>query len=80
MGCVQLEELDNVKRTVVFKDRELAQLTERLLLQQDERDKLESEVKRLRSAESWKAVSPSSSTTDLSGSTSSVCYNNNYLC
>lgn len=63
-----------MKKTQTAKDKELAQLTERLLLKQDECDKLESEVKRLKIAESWKAISPSSSTSDLA----SVRYHDYY--
>lgn len=70
----QLEELNDVKKALTAKDRELAQLTERLLLKQGDCDKLETEVRRLKSAESWKAISPSSSTSDLS--TSSVSLSN----
>lgn len=67
---MQLEELNSAKKTILVKDKELAQLTERLLLKEEECYKLETEVRRLRNAESWKSISPSSSTSDLSTSVS----------
>ena len=51
---------------ILSKDKELAQLNKHLLLKQDECEKLQNEVKKLRSAESWKLVSPNSSSSDLS--------------
>jgi predicted RNase H-like nuclease (RuvC/YqgF family) len=67
---LQLEELTTMKRTLIAKDKELAQLTERLMFKQAQYDKLESELKRLRSSESWKSISPTSSASDLSSSVS----------
>lgn len=61
----QLEELNNTKKIVLLRERELAQLTERLFSKQTECEKLEGEIKRLKSMESWKSISPSSSTDDL---------------
>ena len=63
---MQLKELTSCKNALKAKDKELAQLAERLLLKEEECDKLESELRRVRSAESWRTSSPNSSTTDLS--------------
>lgn len=69
---LQLDELASLNKALSAKDKELARLTERLLVKQDECDKLENEVKRLRNAESWKTTSPNSSTSDLSTSVRSI--------
>lgn len=53
-----------------MKDKELAQLTERLHSKEEVCSKLEDEMKRLKNAESWRSISPSSSATDIS---STVC-------
>lgn len=77
--CVQLEELGIANRIITSKNKELSQLTECLLLKQNECDKLEEEVKRLRSVETWRSISPGSSTGDLTSS-SAVCHCTYSLC
>ena len=61
----KLRELNEVKRNISTKDKELALLTERLRIKEIEQDKLENEVKRLKSAESWRSISPTDSMDDL---------------
>lgn len=68
----QLDELRDVNKTVLLQKKEIAQLNERYLSKQKECEKLEAEVKRLKSIESWSSVSPSSSTDDLT-SAGQVC-------
>ncbi len=65
-----MEELEEAKRRLVEKDRELGQQSERLSRLQADKDHLEEEVGRLRKAESWARASPRAISPTLSPSTS----------
>jgi len=63
-----------MKKTLLVRERELSQISERLHLKEHECDKLEAEIRRLRNAESWKSTSPNSSANDLALSMGPVSF------
>lgn len=73
---MQLEELEEGRRRLQQRDRDLSQLSERLSRAQADQEQTEEELKRMKKAESWSrrtpTLSPSSSSDELSAP---VCFN-----
>jgi len=67
---LQLEELEEGRRRLQQKDRELSQLSERLSRVQADQEQADEELKRMKRSESWArrtpTLSPSSSLDELS--------------